>query len=124
MHGTLISMLFAASSFVLGCGATFPVPTQQLADTESAERSAAELGAANEPTARLHLQLAHDQLEQAKTAIRDGTNDRAAGLLRRAKADAELAIAITREQAAKTGAAKAADESKAQGVTNASQGGQ
>ncbi len=123
MHGTLITM-FATSSFVLGCGASYPVPTQQLADTESAERSAAELGAANEPTARLHLQLAHDQSEQAKTAIRDGINDRAAGLLQRAKADAELAIAITREQAAKTGAARATDESNAQGATNARQGGQ
>jgi hypothetical protein len=123
MSGRWIPVL-AASWFVAGCGGTFPVPTQQLADTESAERSATELGAASQPNAQLHLQLAHEQLTQAKLNIQDGNNERATALLVRAKSDAELAIALTREHAAKTGVQGAVDQSNTQQDTNARQGGQ
>jgi hypothetical protein len=123
MHGTLISIL-VGSWFVCGCGGTFPAPTQQLADTESAERSAVELGAATQPNAQLHLQLAQEQLAQAKASMQDGNNERANALLLRARSDAELAIALTREQSAKTGAQGAVDQSNTQRDTNARQGGQ
>ncbi len=123
MQGTLISIL-VASGVVSGCAGTLPVPTQQLADTESAERSAVELGAATQPNAQLHLQLAQEQLAQAKTSMRDGDNERANLLLLRARSDAELAIALTREQAAKTGAQGAVDQSNTQRDTNARQGAQ
>ena len=121
MQSTFISIL---TSFwlVSGCGGTFPVPTQQLADTESAERSAVELGAAAQPNAQLHLQLAQEQLAQAKANIQDGNNERANALLLRARSDAELAIALTREQAAKTGAQGAIEQSNTQRTTNARQG--
>ena len=123
MYGTLISVL-AASFLVSGCAGSFPTPTQQLADTESAERSATELGAASQPKAQLHLQLAHEQLLQAKANIHDGNNERANSLLLRARSDAELAIALTREHSAKTGAQGAVDQSNTQRDTNARQGGQ
>jgi hypothetical protein len=123
MHGTLIPFI-ATSCLVLGCGGSYPIPTQQLADTESAERSAGELGAGSQPKAQLHLQLAHEQVVQAKAAIQEGSNERANALLMRARSDAELAIALTREQAAKTEAQKATEQSNAQHVTNAKQGGQ
>jgi hypothetical protein len=123
MHGSLIPAL-ATSCLVLGCGASYPVPTQPLADTESAERSATELGAASQPKAQLHLQLAHEQLSRAKAAIQSGDNERAAALLVRARSDAELAIALTREENAKTGAENATDQSNTQKSTNARQGGQ
>ena len=84
MQGRLISIL-VASGLVSGCAGAFPVPTQQLADTESAERSAVELGAAAQPNAQLHLQLAQEQLAQAKTSMRDGDNERANALLLRAR---------------------------------------
>jgi hypothetical protein len=122
MHRSMIPVALAASWAVLGCGGSYPVPTQHLADTQSAERSAVELGAANQPNARLYLQLAHDQMALATTALRDGDNERADSLLRRARADAELAIALTRDQSAKTDALKATDQSNAQQVTNANQG--
>lgn len=123
MHGHL-SPFFATSCLLLGCGASYPVPTQPLADTESAERSASELGAGNQPKAQLHLQLAHEQLSQAKAAIKSGDNERATALLLRARSDAELAIALTREESAKTGAQSATDQSNTQKATNARQGGQ
>jgi Domain of unknown function (DUF4398) len=123
MQGKWIPFL-ATSLVMLGCGASYPVPTQPLADTESAERSAIELGAANQPKAQLHLQLAHEQLSRAKDAIRNGENEEATALLSRARSDAELAIALTREEAAKTGAQNATDQSNTQKSTNARQGGQ
>jgi hypothetical protein len=121
MHTSIIVTL-AASWLTIGCAASMPVPTQQLADAEAAERSASELGAANQPDAQLHLTLAREQLTLAGTAVKNGDNVRADALARRAKADAELAIALTRDQSAKTGAQKAAEQSNAQQKTNQNQG--
>jgi hypothetical protein len=111
-----------ASVVIAGCGASYPVPTQRMADAESAERSAAELGAANQPAAQLHFKEAEEQMGQAKTALKDGDNRRADFLLIRAKADAELAVALAQEQKAKTGVQAAADQSSAQKETNTAQG--
>jgi hypothetical protein len=92
---TLLALLGTA------CGASFPVPVERRAEAESAERSAMELGAAEQPQAKLHLRLATDQIAEAKTAIENGENEKADSLLVRAKADAELAIALAREEAAR-----------------------
>lgn len=101
-----------------GCGASYPPPTQQLADVQSANRSAVELGAQTNPKAQLHLKLAEEQLAQAKSAMEKDDNARADDLLKRAKADAELAIALTRETDAKTEADKALNRSNAQRSDN------
>jgi hypothetical protein len=114
--------VLAACLVTAGCASSFPTPTQSLADAESAERSASELGAAGQPKAQLHLQLAHEQIAQANAAIKNGDNERASGLLLRARSDAELAIALTRDQTAKTGAQQAVVQSGAQQTTNANQG--
>jgi hypothetical protein len=117
MNSVLTASLLA--SLAWACGASYPVPSQSLADAQSAERSAAELGAAGQPKAQLHLQLAHEQIARATAAMKDGENERADGLLHRAQSDAELAIALTREQTAQTDAQKAAVQSNAQDTTNA-----
>jgi hypothetical protein len=70
----------------------------------------------------LHLQLAHEQIAQASAAMKDGDNARADALLLRAKADAELAIALTKDQSATTEAQKAVDQSNSQRSINANQG--
>ena len=121
-YGVLLASLGASSLLLWGCAATYAVPSQHLADTQSAERSATELGAANQPKARLYLQLAHEQLVAANAAIQSGDNERADGLLSRAKSDAELAIALTREESALGEAQKASAQSNNQRVTNANQG--
>jgi hypothetical protein len=108
--------------FALGCGASYPPPTQQMADVQAADRSAVELGAQANPKAQLHLKLAEEQLALAKTAMDDDDNEVATSLLGRAKADAELAIALTREEKAKTSAHKAVDQSNAARSTNPEQG--
>lgn len=102
----------------LGCAGNYPPPTQQMADVQSANRSATELGAQKNPRAELHLKLAEEQLEQARRAVADDDNERAESLLMRAKADAELAVALTRENSAKTQATKAVDQSDAQQSTH------
>jgi hypothetical protein len=104
------------------CGASIPPPTQRLADAQSATRSARELGANNEPAAQLSLKLADEQISQAQKAIGDGDNKRAESLLVRAKADAELAVAQSREKGAKIAGQVAVDNSAAQETTNYNQG--
>ena len=88
-------------ALAVACGGSFPAPTQPMADAESAERSARELGADKEPGAQLHLRLAQEQIAEAKEMVEQGDNERAAQLLVRAKADAELALSLARELAAK-----------------------
>ena len=103
----------AGLSFVLGCAGSSPPAPQQIADVQSANRSATELGANKNPRAELHLKLAEEQLQLAQRAMADDENERASMLLMRAKADAELAIALTREDNANMQASKAVDQSDA-----------
>lgn len=112
----------ATSSLVLGCGASQPAPTQQMADVQSATRSATELGATSEPKAQLHLKLAEEQMAQAKRAMDKEDNANAERLLVRAKADAELAVALMHEHDAQQTAIKADDQSDSQRSTNANEG--
>jgi hypothetical protein len=93
-----------------------------MADAQSAERSARELGANGEPAAKLSLKLAQDQIAEAQKAMTDGENKRADSLLLRAKADAELSIAQAREKGAKVEGQKAVEDSAAQKATNVGQG--
>lgn len=110
MRNMLISILVAAP--LLGaCGASFPPPTQRMADAEAASRSAKELGAATEPTARLQVRLADEQIADAKGLVTDGENERADFVLMRARADAELGLALAREQEAVAELAKAKEQS-------------
>jgi hypothetical protein len=102
----------------LGCAGSHSAPTQQLADVQSANRSANELGAQHNPQAQLYLKLSEEQLKQAKAAMEDDDNENAARLLTRAKLDAELAVALTREGDATRKEDKATDASSAQRSTN------
>lgn len=121
MNKSIFSMVIV-TPFVWACGASIPPPTQRLADAQSAERSALELGANSEPKAQLSLRLAQEQIAQANTAMSDGDNVRAESLLIRAKADAELAVVQAREKGAKLEVQRAVNDSAAQKATNAGQG--
>jgi hypothetical protein len=95
------------------CGASIPVPQQKLADAEAAHRSARELGADRKTMAQLNLKLAEEGIQAAKAEIKAGDNERAESILLRAKADAELALALAREHDAKNATTEAIDTSKA-----------
>lgn len=116
------SLAVVPVAFAVACGASFPAPTQRLADAESAQRSAQELGAAAQPAAQLHLKLADEQVARAKKEMTDGDNKAADSLLIRAKADSELALALAREQNAIVETQKAVEKSTTTATVNASQG--
>jgi len=118
----LTTILITASGLALGCGASHPPPTQQMADAQSATRAAEELGATGEPQAQLHVKLAEEQMGKAKKAMKDDENERAESMLGRAKADAELAVALMHLENAKQTSAKADDQANSQTSLNAAQG--
>lgn len=121
MSRSIISLVIVAPVF-WACGASLPPPTQRLADAQSAERSARELGANSEPASQLSLKLANEQIARAQKAMSDGDNQRADSLLIRAKADAELAIVQARERNANADVQAAIVTSAAQRATNIDQG--
>jgi hypothetical protein len=84
-----------------------------MADAESAARSAREVGADSQPAARLEVKLADEQIARAKILVTSGDNKRADLVLMRARADAELALALAREQNAGVDTQKAVEQSSA-----------
>jgi hypothetical protein len=111
-------MLIAAVVFASGCASSYPVPTQRMADAQSAARSAQELGADQLPASQLHLKLAQEQIAKANTVLENNDTRRADFMLIRAKADAELALALAREQKSKAEAQAAVEQANAQAATN------
>jgi hypothetical protein len=92
-------ILFAA--VLAGCGSS-PVLNKEA--STSAIRAAEESGASKVPSASLYLQLAKEELENAKMlSARDdkGDKERAESMLLRAQADGELAVALSRGDADK-----------------------
>lgn len=101
-------MVFAAvvtTAFVAGC-ANAPLKTEA---STSGIRAAEEAGAAKVPQASLHLQLAKEELEQAKTLAKKGDKKEAKTMLLRAEADAELAVALSHGDAEKAEAMAAVE---------------
>jgi len=96
-------MKILTTSFIAGVGlmavacGSAPQPTERLATAQAAVRAAKEVGAKDVPQAQLHTQLAEEQVQQAQKMIENGDNERAEMVLRRATADAELAVALARE---------------------------
>jgi hypothetical protein len=81
------------------CGGA-PPPTDQLVASQATIRAAEEVDANGHPKAALHLKLAKEQLEKAKSIMdTKGDQDRAKRLLLRAEADAELARALAKGKA-------------------------
>jgi uncharacterized protein YqiB (DUF1249 family) len=98
-----------AAVAAVGCGASYPAPTEHLASSMAAVRTAQETGAANVPKAQLYLKLAEEQTAQAKALIEDGNNERADYMTLRAYNDATLAMAIAKQHAARAQAQQAAE---------------
>jgi hypothetical protein len=121
MHASILSLVVVVP-FAWGCAASFPPPTQRLADAQSAERSAREVGANEAPAAQLSLKHAQEQIGQAQKAMTEGENERADALLIRAKADGELALAQAREKMAHAERREAVQDSLDQKATNLGQG--
>jgi hypothetical protein len=97
---------------ILGaCAAPLP-PTQRMESSSAAIRAAEEVGAPKVPEAALHLQLAREQTEHAKALLAKGERDGVKGLLMRAEADADLAVALSREDTSRRQAQEAVEEAR------------
>jgi hypothetical protein len=105
----------AAFVFQGACGTTNvvnAVPSLGAEDSAGAIRAAEEVGAARNPQAALHLQLAKEQFEHARKLTSADDRPMATRLLLRARADADLSLALTRESNSKLEAQAALDKTK------------
>ncbi len=89
-------VLFACAG---GCGASIPPPDDQWAAAQADVGRAQAGGAPTNPDAKLHLQLAVEDLQKAKQLIGDD-NKRATTLTALARVEAQLALALAKEGAA------------------------
>lgn len=96
----LTSLAALAALASTACGGP-PPPTRAQTDAVASVRAAETVGAEQSPTAALHLQLAREQLEVAEALIDEGKMEDASRVLIRAKADADLAIALANESRAR-----------------------
>lgn len=80
-----------AIAIAAGCAST-PLKTEPVT---SGIRAAEEVGAANVPQASLYLQLAKEELDRAHKLDAQDETERAASMLLRAEADAELAVTLS-----------------------------
>lgn len=96
------SVLFAV--VIAGCGSSSVVNKEA---STSAIRAAEEAGASKVPSASLYLQLAKEELENAKGLAAKGEKEQAESMLMRAQADGELAVALSRGDADKKEATEA-----------------
>lgn len=97
MNKTLLAVIALCAA---GC-ASHPAPTEQVASSLASVRGAQEAGAMEVPEAALHVKLAQEQIEKSQLLMKDDDNKRAEDLAIRAYQDAELALAIAREDAAR-----------------------
>ena len=103
---SLTILMVVGLALFLGCASAPPLRTEA---SMSGIRAAEEAGAANVPQASLHLQLAKEELELAKGLSAKGEKARAASMLLRAEADAELAVALSHGDAEKSEARAAVE---------------
>lgn len=104
-----LSASLAIAGLMVTASACATQPRQQLMQTQSAVRAAEEVGAEGTPKAAYHLRVAQEQLEIGRNLM-DGEEKQAGLILRRAEADAELAMAYARSNEAREEARQARKE--------------
>jgi hypothetical protein len=110
-----LASLACIASFALACGSSFPPPNDEWAAAQADVGRAESGGAPGVPDAKLHLQLAQEDLQKSKALI-DQDNRRAADLIAVARVEAQLALSMAHQAQAEDAARKAAaDLAKAKG---------
>jgi hypothetical protein len=102
-----LASLACIASFALACGSSFPPPNDEWAAAQADVGRAESGGAPNVPDAKLHLQLAQEDLQKSKALI-DNDNRRASDLIAVARVEAQLALSMAHQQQAQDAASKAA----------------
>jgi len=97
-------MRFATIALLAGgfaaCGSSFPPPNDEYSAAQADVGRAESGGAPGVPDARLHLQMAEEDLQKSKGLIDSGDNKRAADLISVARAEAQLALSLARQEQA------------------------
>ena len=104
VHIAMLAGSVLLAALIAGCGSS---PAVNKEASTSAIRAAEEVGASNVPSASLYLQLAKEELENARALAAKGDKEQAESMLLRAQADGELAIALSRGDADKKEATQA-----------------
>jgi hypothetical protein len=109
----VFAVVVASAGLVAACASNFPPPNTEWAAAQGDVGRAQAAGAPNVPDARLHLQLAEEDLQKAKALI-DTDNKRATTLTEVARVEAQLALSLSKQAEADGQARQAqADLSKA-----------
>ena len=109
---TLAAFVFQGACATTNTDPLVAVPSLGAEDSAGAIRAAEEVGAAQTPEAALHLQLAKEQFEHARTLTSPEERPMSTRLLLRARAAADLALALTRETTSKIEAQAALEKVK------------
>jgi hypothetical protein len=97
------------------CGGDDALPKSRLPATQAVVNTAREAGAAEDARAAMHLRLAQANIDRARALSALGEDERADFAIRRAQADAELALLLAREAALREDAERAQAQLKALG---------
>ena len=92
-----LSLLGLVSLAAVGCGGA-QLNQARVTEVQSSVTAAEAVGANDQPKAALHLQLARDELAEARRLAEDGDEESAELVLARARADAELAMQLARTE--------------------------
>jgi hypothetical protein len=101
-----IALLSLLSLLAVACGSSFPPPQDEWAAAQADVGRAESGGAPGVPDAKLHLQLAQEDLQKSKDLM-DKDNRRAASIVAVARAEAQLALSMAKAQLAQDAAAQA-----------------
>jgi hypothetical protein len=99
--------LFAVG--IVACGASLPPPNTEWAEANNDVGKAEAGGAPNVPDAKLHLQLAQEDLQKSKELMNQD-NRRATSLVAVARVEAQLALSLAKAQQAQAEARKAQED--------------
>lgn len=108
----IAAFLFQGACATTNADPVAAVPSLGAEDSVGAIRAAEEVGAARVPEAALHLQLAKEQFAHARTLTSPEDRPMSTRLLLRARADADLSLALTRENTSKLEAQAALEKVK------------
>jgi hypothetical protein len=110
-----IAIAAMATVILGGCGASLPAPSDEWAAAQADVGRAQSGGAPSVPDAKLHLQLAQEDLQKSKDLM-DKDNKRAASLVALARVEAQLALSLAKASSAEDTALQAQqDLQKAKG---------
>ncbi len=97
--GTIVTFSWIAMA-ATACGGSYPPPTDEFAAAQTDFGAAQAGGAPSVPDAKLHLQLAQEDLQKSKDMMGRDENKRAASLIAVARAEAQLALSLAKASAA------------------------